>query len=142
MNVTRVLKPAFVFSVVIYAVVALIVLGTPRWDTPWIPEDSSRATLVLVFSAMAVMTWTAGLVFGRRKPGSPGAGGDPAQQRFIVAAAFVEAGAIFGLVLSFLNQDARYAILFAVPTALLILMLPTESPEPRSSEHEGPPPIE
>ena len=50
-----------------------------------------------------------------------------ARQRFILAAALIEAGAIYGLVVSLVTKDSRYAIAFAVPALVLLLLTPTGS---------------
>ncbi len=56
---------------------------------------------------------------------APGAGGAPwGRTRFILAAALIEAGAIFGLVLSVLAKDSRFAIAAAAVSAVLLLMTP------------------
>lgn len=131
MPVTKILKLAFVMSVVIYGLVAFLVIGAPDWSRPWVPEAPGMAPLTYALTALALAVWAVGFAFGRLQ--TPPAAFRAAQgpnpwprMRFIMAAAFLEAGAIFGLVLAFVGRDSRPAILFAGVAAVLLLLLPTE----------------
>jgi F0F1-type ATP synthase membrane subunit c/vacuolar-type H+-ATPase subunit K len=126
-----ILKPAFVMSAVLYGLVAFLVIGPPDWSKPWVPEGPGIAPLTTILTALALVVWTAGFAFGRLK--SPPAAFRQAQDpnswprmRFIMGAALIEAGAIFGLVLAFVGRDSRPGILFAGIAAALLLLLPAE----------------
>jgi hypothetical protein len=134
MDINRILKYAFVFSIAIYAIVALVVAGPPRWDSQWVPADETHKVLLAVLGFLALGTWTAGWMVGHMKdrapegqyealmrPKSPFQG-----QRFILAAALMEAGALYGLALSLVIKDSRYAIVFAVPAAVLLYLTPVD----------------
>lgn len=132
MEPIRVVKWAFVFSVVIYGAVACTVIGAPKWDAPWLPADQGKQILLYVLLAMAIGSWAGGWMLGRRQepliPEQTEAARPNAWlfQRFILAAALLEAGALYGLVYSFLSKDARYGLLFALPSAVLLVLTPTE----------------
>lgn len=132
MDVSRILRWAFVASVGAYVVVAIAVAGAPKWDAAWMPADPAHRTLLLILVFLGVGTWTAGWIVGRpRELPVESARGlafqrPPAfaRQRFVLAAALIEAGAIYGLVVSLVTKDSRYAIAFAVPAVVLLLMTP------------------
>jgi hypothetical protein len=130
MDTTRVLKLAFAASAVLYGAVAVAVLGPPDWGRPLLPHAASGRMLYLVFLPLTVGVWAAGSAFGRlaRPPASLGQARGAApwpRLRLIMGCAFLESGAIFGLVLSFVSGDPRPALATAVVTAVLILMLPS-----------------
>lgn len=137
MNVTRVLKGAFAASAVLYAVVAVVVLGAPDWGRPLLPEATSGRMLYFIFLPLTVAVWAVGFAFGRlaRPPASltqaRGAAPWP-RLRLIMGCAFLESGAIFGLVLAFVSRDPRPGLATAAATAVLILLLP-------AGEEGGPP---
>jgi F0F1-type ATP synthase membrane subunit c/vacuolar-type H+-ATPase subunit K len=129
MSVERVLKFSFVFSAVVYAVVAVALAGAPDWGRPLIPEGPT-APLFFILLTAALAVWFAGFAFGRRQ--SPpaamrqAAGQNPwSRTRLVIAAALIEAGALFGLVLSIVAKDSRPAIAAAAVTVVLLLILPT-----------------
>jgi F0F1-type ATP synthase membrane subunit c/vacuolar-type H+-ATPase subunit K len=139
-DVNRILKWAFVASVAVYGVVAVAVAGPPRWDSPWLPPDPMHRTLLFVLVFVGAGTWAAGWIVGRlkeppvrsahelvvRRPPIFG------RQRFVLAAALIEAGAVYGLILSLLTRDSRYAIAFGVPALVLLILIPTEGDPPSS----------
>lgn len=129
MGVSKILKVAFILSVGMYTVVALMVAGPPDWSRPLLPERSGAAPLLGILAFVALSGWGAGMVVGRMAQ-APQAFG-PTQDhspwprtRFILAAALLESGAIAGLVLSMLGRDSRFAIAAAAVTAVLLLMTP------------------
>lgn len=129
MDVTRILKFAFITSVVMYGVVAFMVAGPPDWSKPILPTGPSAAPLLGILAAMTFSGWGAGMAVGRMAE-APGALKETAppnpwpRLRFILAAALLESGAIIGLVLSILNKDSRLAIAAAAVTAVLLAMTP------------------
>ena len=129
MSIDRILKFSFVFSAVVYAVVAVAIAGAPNWGRPLIPEGPT-APLFLVLLPAALAVWFAGFAFGR-KQAPPAAMRQVASQnpwprtRLIIAAALIESGALFGLVLSIVAKDSRPAIAASAVTAALLLLLPT-----------------
>ena len=133
MGVNRILKWAFVASVAVYAGVAVAVAGPPRWDSPWLPPDPTHRVLLFVLAFIGAGTWAAGWVVGHMKEPPVQSAHELVvrrppifgRQRFILAAALIEAGAIYGLVLSLVTKDSRYAIAFAVPALVLLLLTPT-----------------
>jgi F0F1-type ATP synthase membrane subunit c/vacuolar-type H+-ATPase subunit K len=132
-GVARVLRMALLLSVLVYALLASLVLGPPKWRAPWIPSDQDKAILLVVLGIMALGEFVAGWLVGslRRPPRFMAATADPAAfglVRFIIGLALIESGAIFGLVLSFLTRDARYAIVFAAPAVLLMIWVPGVEP--------------
>lgn len=137
MSVNQILKMAFVLSVVIYSVVAIVVTGPPRWDSAWLPTDPAYKLLFGVLGFLAIGCWAAGWVIGHAEkaprpsaePFMPEGPADSTRQRFVLAAALIEAGAIYGLVLSLLLKDARYAFLFGAPAAMLLLLTPVAQRE-------------
>lgn len=123
-----ILKGAFTMAVLLYAGVAVAVLGVPDMDAPVLPEDPPGSILVLVVPPVALVLLAAGALMGRRSAPEI----EPPQgwaiwgtTRFILGAALVEGGAILSLALAFLARDARWAILGAVPAAVLIALAPT-----------------
>lgn len=129
MKIALLLKAAFVFSVVLYAAVAVFVAGPPAWDRPAFPEGSPLAVPAVVLSALSLVLWAVGwLLARRREPLGPFSSGPRPWplQRFILAAALVEGGAVLGLVLALLLRDARYALAHAFVSALLLIFLPGE----------------
>lgn len=134
MSVPGILKAAFVVSVLIYGVIALLVVGAPDGSKPVLPEEPGAAAVVGALALLALAGWGAGTVVGRTSdPRSDPAAAPQAQLipiRFILAIALLESGAVFGLVLSFLYKDSRFALAAAVISAILIAMTPTPaSPE-------------
>ncbi len=131
MPVVKILKLAFVMSALLYGVVAFLVIGPPDWSKPWVPEGPGMAPFTTILTALALLVWALGFAFGRMR-NAPAAfrqvrGPNPwPRTRFIMAAAFIEAGAIFGLVLAFVGHDSRPGVLFAGVAAVLLLLLPTE----------------
>jgi hypothetical protein len=128
-GVARVLRMALVLSVLLYPVVAVVTLGPPAWQTPWLPSERDKAIMVMALGILGLGDAFAGWLVGslRQPPRFMAATTDPAAfgfVRFVVGLALIESGAIFGLVLSFLTHDARYAIVFAAPAVLLMLLLP------------------
>ena len=129
MDVNKTIKLAFVMSVVIYGVVGVFLAGAPDWNRGLIPGPPTSPALLGAFLLLSLSTWAAGMVAGRISvpPAdmAPGSGGAPwGRPRFILAAALIEAGAIFGLVLSVLAKDSRFAIAAAAVSAVLLLLTP------------------
>ncbi|MGA9750378.1 MAG: hypothetical protein WBS54_01160 [Acidobacteriota bacterium] len=128
MDVIRVLKLAFLGSLVAYAVVAFALVGAPDWSLPLVPQEG-MAPLFFLLSSLAVVGWLLGLGVGRMNAPPPhlasAMSGPWPKLRFVLAAALVESGALFGLVLTLLVKDSRYALLYAAVSAALVMMLPT-----------------
>lgn len=139
MDVNRILKWAFVASVAVYGVVAVAVAGAPKWDSPWLPADPTHRALLFVLAFIGAGTWAAGWIVGHLKEPPVRSAHEMIVQRppifgrhrFVLAAALIEAGAIYGLVLSLLTRDSRYALVFAVPAFVLIALLPTQRADQR-----------
>lgn len=131
MDTTKILKLAFMGSVVIYGAVAVAILGAPDWSRPALPREPGAAPVFFVFVPLALAVWGAGSVLGRRAtpPAALRQENSPApwaRVRFVMGAALVESGAIFGLVLAFVGKDSRPALLTAAVSAVLLFLLPTE----------------
>lgn len=132
MQIAPWLKAAFVLSVILYATVAVLVAGAPAWDRPALPEGSPLLVPAAVLSALSLLLWAGGWRLGRlREAWGPFRGGPRPWplQRFILAAALVEGGALLGLVLAILLRDSRYGLAHAFVSALLLLFLPGEGRE-------------
>jgi hypothetical protein len=126
MGLAKFLKAAFVFSVLLYGGVALFVAGPPDWTRPAAPE-APMAPLFYALTLCALGLWAAGVILGRREqaPSLFRSGPRPwPLQRFILAAALVEGGALLGLVLSLVLKDSRYGLAHAVVAAILLILLP------------------
>ncbi len=131
MGKTVVLKLAFVGSVILYGVVAVLVLGQPEWSRPILPREPAALPLFVIFVPLTLAVWAVGSLIGRRRAAPPALqeGGSNApweRVRFVMGAALIESGAIFGLVLSIVGKDPRPALLTALVSAVLLLLLPTE----------------
>ena len=127
MGIARLLKAAFVVSVLIYGGVAVFVAGPPDWSLPTVPEAPGMAPLFSALTLSALGAWTAGMILGRRAqaPSLFRSGPRPwPLQRFILAAALVEGGALLGLVLSLVLKDSRYGLAHAAVAAFLLVLLP------------------
>jgi F0F1-type ATP synthase membrane subunit c/vacuolar-type H+-ATPase subunit K len=128
-DVLRIIKYAFVVAALMYAVVAVAVAGPPDWNRPLLPERQDGPILCGVLFTLAVADWAAGYALGRRAEApamlkqAPGLRSWP-QTRLVIAAALIEAGAIFGLVLALLFKDSRPALLTSGISAILLLMTP------------------
>jgi len=128
-NVARILRMALVLSVLAYPLVASVVIGPPKWRAPWIPSAQDKATLLVVLSIVAFGNAGAGWFVGglREPPRFLAATMNPAEfgfRRFIIGLALIESAAVFGLVLSLITRDSRYAIVFAAPAVILMLQVP------------------
>ena len=128
-GVARILRMALVLSVLFYPLVASLVLGPPKWQAPWVPSEQDKAILLIVLGIVALGNAALGWLVGnlRQPPRFMAAATDPADfafRRFIIGLALIESGAIFGLVLSLITRDPRYAIVFAAPVAVLMLLVP------------------
>jgi hypothetical protein len=139
-GVARILRLALVLSLLVYPLVASLVLGPPKWRAPWIPSEQDKAIPLVALGILALGEFVAGWLIGslRRPPRFMTATADPAAfgfLRFIIALALIESGAIFGLVGSFITQDPRYAITFAVPAVLLMLQVPGVKPPGADDSH-------
>jgi hypothetical protein len=131
-NLGLVIKIGFVMSILLYAGVAVGILGMPDWNAPWVPQQPPGSTLVMILPVLALGAFVAGFLLGRR-PG-PDGGQAPGRQpwyvtRFVFGAAATESGAILMLLLSFITKDARWAILGALPAAALLLLAPASAGE-------------
>jgi F0F1-type ATP synthase membrane subunit c/vacuolar-type H+-ATPase subunit K len=131
MSVVKILKFSFVMSAIVYGLVAFLAIGVPDWNQPLVPANPGMAPLFYPFAVLALVVWAVGFTFGRLQ--SPPAAFRQARGlnpwprvRFILGAAFIEAGAIFGLVLSFVGHDSRPGIVFSAVAAVLLLLLPAE----------------
>jgi hypothetical protein len=117
-------------AVLLYAGIAVGVLGMPLWSAPWVPEGSPGSLLVLVLPPMALGLLVAGFLLGRRPgPENPKAGGGAPwhMTRFILGAAVTEGGAILMLGLAFIAKDSRWAILGALPAAAVLILAPVSA---------------
>lgn len=131
MDTTKILKLAFMGSVVLYGAVAFLILGAPDWSRPMVPREPGAVPAFLVFVPLALAVWAAGSLLGRRAtpPSALRQESSPApwaRVRFVMGAALVESGAIFGFVLAFVGKDSRPALLTAAVSAVLLFVLPTE----------------
>jgi hypothetical protein len=129
MPVNRILKIAFAVSVVIYGAVAVTVAGPPEWAKALDPGEGAMKTVLAALTVLAAADWVLGFRLARL-PEPPGFFGSarPGPQwnrtRFIIAAALVESGALFGLVLSLVLKDSRFAIAFGAVTVVLLMLMP------------------
>ena len=127
MGIARFLKAAFVISVLLYGAIAVFVAGPPDWSLPTVPE-APAAPLFYALTLSALGAWAAGTILGRKTqaPSLFRSGPRPwPLQRFVLAAALVEGGALLGLVLSLVLRDSRYGLAHAAVTAFLLALLPT-----------------
>lgn len=115
-----------------------------QWRAAWIPATDSGAHWFAFASIAAILTWAEGWLlplFSRRGASlaSRGVTGDKLKRhefvRFYVRACALHSGSLWGLIVSFQNHDARYAIVFAALSALMILLLPR--PKPRDAATLG-----
>lgn len=129
MDMAKFLKFAFIMSVVLYGVVAVAVAGAPGWSRPLVSENPGSMPVLAILLFMSAAAWASGVAVGRMAE-APGALRRTASQspwprlRFTVAAALLESGALFGLVLSLLNHDSRFGILAAGVTIILLALTP------------------
>jgi|WetSurMetagenome_2_1015567.scaffolds.fasta_scaffold589758_1 F0F1-type ATP synthase membrane subunit c/vacuolar-type H+-ATPase subunit K len=128
-GIANVLRLALVFSVLFYPVVASLALGWPAWQAPWIPSEQDKAILLVSLGIVALADVVVGWLIGslRKPPRFMRATAEPAAfqfTRFIIGLALIECAAIFGLVLSFVLRDSRYAVVFAAPAVVLMLLVP------------------
>jgi len=138
MPLWRILQVALASSVVVYVVIGFATQGAPDWARPWVPEDQQQTLLLAVLLGMAAIDMAGGYLLGglQKLPGflgapsegSPRPGTNPRLTQFILALALIESGALFGLVYTFIRQDARYVLVAAVPAIALILLVPFHSP--------------
>jgi F0F1-type ATP synthase membrane subunit c/vacuolar-type H+-ATPase subunit K len=128
-EILKILKYAFVVATLLYAVVAVMVAGPPDWSRPLLPERQDGPLLCGIFLTLALVDWVAGYVVGNRSA-APAMFSQAAglrswpQTRLVIAAALIESGAIFGLVLALLFKDSRPALLASGVSAVLLLMTP------------------
>jgi hypothetical protein len=131
-DVLKILKYAFVLASLLYAVVAVVLAGPPDWSRPLLPERPDGPLLFGIFLTLSLVDWAGGYVLGSRAQApamfSQVAGSRSwPQTRLVIAAALIEAGALFGLVLAFLFKDSRPALLASGISAVLLLMTPASS---------------
>jgi|WetSurMetagenome_2_1015567.scaffolds.fasta_scaffold01372_3 hypothetical protein len=125
----KILKYAFVVATLLYAFVAVRVAGPPDWSRPLLPERQDGPLLCGILLTLALVDWVGGYVVGHLAQ-APAMFGPAAgfrswpQTRLVIAAALIESGAIFGLVLALLFKDSRPALLASGVSAVLLLMAP------------------
>jgi hypothetical protein len=112
--------------------------GEPNWTAPWIPGTGRGLGVLTLAAVNAVVFWANGWFLQswlarRKKARSPEAvTGNKFEHaafgRFLVRLVLIHSGAIGGVAASFSMHDARYAIVFAIPTALMILLVPRPKP--------------
>jgi hypothetical protein len=118
----------------IYSLLVISDAGLPRWDAPWIPEAAGAGRMLGWMSAAALVQWADALWFfpwlvRRKSKLRPAESGDKASRelfaRFLVRLSLFHGASVCGAAVSFQAHDPRYAIVFAIPSLLMILFLPT-----------------
>ena len=99
MKMDKVLWAAMVFSTVVYAGIAYMILRERAMSF----EDALKLPYTLVFYGFALAAFIAGFVL-------PGLMHAPARVKMIIALAIFESCAIFGLMAAFLGRDWRLFI--------------------------------
>jgi hypothetical protein len=130
---------AFTIVRAVLAVFTLIYLpfvvrsvGYPDWGAPWQPRAGGDRPLVFTLVAVLAIWMDAWVVLpslARRKAKAIAAL-DPAAReratwaRFLVRATLLYSGAPAGAGLAFVTRDARYAVILAAASAVMVLLLP------------------
>lgn len=128
MDVLKIIKYAFVVATLLYAVVAISAVGKPDWSRPLLPDQPNAPLLYGILLTLALVDWVGGFVVGSLAEAPAALRNLPSrswpQTRLVIAAALLESGAIFGLVLAFLFKDSRGALVACGISAVLLLMTP------------------
>ncbi len=128
MDVLKLIKYAFVVAALLYGVVAVSAVGKPDWGRPILPDQPNAPLLYGILLTLALVDWVGGVVVGNLAEAPAALRNVPSrswpQTRLVIAAALIESGAIFGLVLAFLFKDSRVALVASVISAALLLMAP------------------
>jgi hypothetical protein len=119
-------------AISVYVLVALNRATPMDWSAPWIPDAGGRPGWFVFAAVGAVVSWADGWLIPwihRRKPSSEPNSRQArweysAYGRFMMRVCVFHGGAIWGLVLSFQTRDARYSIVSAGISSLMILVLP------------------
>jgi hypothetical protein len=98
---------AFVAAVFVY-----MYIGYKQGQGPLMPWADSRSLVIGLTVTDAIMVALVPLLT-MRMVGLP---------KLVLKLAVYEAGAVFGLVLSFLTHDPHYAVLFGLPALVLLLL--------------------
>ncbi len=128
MDVLKLIKFAFVVATLLYAVVAISAVGRPDWGRPLLPDQPNAPLFYGFLFTLALVDWVGGFLVGGLAEMPAALRNVPSrswpQTRLVIAAALVESGAIFGLVLAFLFKDSRVALVACGISAALLLMTP------------------
>lgn len=132
--VPKILKLAMIAATVFYPIVAVIVVQANESPDTAIPEEPGPYLLAVAIAAVVMLVlsfWLPGVIVSDAKLESSIRAGDPKTPvqscrgllftGFVIRLAFLEAVAIFGLMLSFILWDAKYAVGFAVVAAVFML---------------------
>ena len=121
MKISMILKFAFLAAIPLYALCAFLV--TKNHTAPLAGSGDVNLLAAVLAIVCAVSFVLAPIVASRVGGNLPPE--QASNSRFIVRAAIYEAGAIYGLVLSFMSRDPMYSVYFGIPAFLLILLAPT-----------------
>ena len=120
MNPTAILKLGFMSAVPLYCAVAYLVAQHNK-------EAAGDVHLLLpIFAVLFALQVLIAPLLARSATGNlPVGSPQRATTTFVLRAFFYEAGAIYGLVLSFISHDFKYSLCFGIPALLLLLLTPT-----------------
>jgi hypothetical protein len=130
-------RAILLLATVTYLALTMADAGPPQWGAPWIPEDEGSARFLAWVSLAAVVQWAVGWSFpwvlARRKSAARPADSEEgiasrAFVRFVARLAHFHGSAVWGVLASLHTHDARYALVFAIPSLLIILLLPAPKP--------------
>lgn len=113
MNPNALLKFAFLAAIAIYGVVAWFVCQQPMAEGQELPPFFFEILAVVFVAQILIEPMVTGQIIRRR--------GAYTKDAMLVRLAFYEAGAIYGLVLTFISHDMNYLAGFGIVAGLLIL---------------------
>jgi hypothetical protein len=123
-------------ALIVYLWLALDAARPLDWRALWIPSGNEGSGWFPFLVVASLLSWADGWLIPwihRRRPGSvPNAARErwltSARGRFLMRIAIFHGGGIYGVTLSFLTHDARYAIISTGISALMIFLLPRPKP--------------
>jgi hypothetical protein len=128
-TIVRILLTTFTL---IYLPLVVRSVGYPDWGAPWRPRaggDGPLAFTIVGVLAIWADAWIVLPWLARRKAQAiaaldPVARERSAWARFLVRASLLYSGAPAGAGLAFATRDARYAVVLAAASAVMVLLLP------------------